>query len=191
MKLLSLFACALLAWAGPAAAGEARAVFAGGCFWCMESEFSHAKGVAKVVSGFSGGDKAHPTYEEVSTSSTGHAEAVEVHYDPAVIPYTKLLDIYWSNIDPTDAGGQFADRGSQYRPVIFYGNEAERQAAEASKRMAEAKIKQKVMVAIEPAKPFYAAEDYHQGYAEKNPVRYHLYKTGSGRPARLKEIWGK
>lgn len=189
MKFLPLFACALLSFAAPAFA-ESKAVFAGGCFWCMESDFEDTPGVGSVVSGFTGGTKANPTYEQVSSSTTGHAEAVEVHYDPAKISYAKLLDIYWSNIDPTDAGGQFSDRGSQYRPVIFTGNDAERKAAEASKAAVENKLKRKVVVAIEPVTTFYPAEDYHQGYSKKNPLQYNMYKFGSGRPARLHEIWG-
>lgn len=189
MRFLLLLVFAMGAFAAPAFA-ESTAIFAGGCFWCMESEFAEAPGVRSVVSGFTGGKKANPTYEEVSTSSTGHAEAVEVHYDPTKIVYTKLLDIFWSNIDPTDGGGQFADRGSQYRPVIFTRNAEERKAAEASKTAVEAKLKRTVAVTIESASAFYAAEGYHQGYAKKNPLRYKMYKVGSGRPARLQEIWG-
>ncbi len=191
MKRFATLTLLLSLTAMPAAAAElARAVFAGGCFWCMEAEFEDAKGVASVVSGFTGGTKANPTYEDVSTSSTGHAEAVELRYDPAIVSYEKLLDIYWSNIDPTDAGGQFADRGSQYRTAIYTTTDAQASAAKQSKAAAEAKLHQKLAVEILPAGAFFPADEYHQHYAKKNPVSYLRYKYGSGRPARLKEVWG-
>lgn len=168
-----------------------KAYFAGGCFWCMEAEFSGTPGVMSVVSGYMGGTVPNPTYQQVSSGTTGHAEAIEITYDPAKVNYQSLLDIYWSNIDPTDKGGQFADRGSQYRTEIFYRTDEEKTLAEASKKAVEAKLKQPVYTAITPAVPFYAAEEYHQDYYKKNAVHYNAYKYGSGRVVRLKELWNK
>lgn len=167
---------------------KARAVFAGGCFWCMESEFESAEGVISVVSGYTGGQTRDPSYYEVGSGKTGHAEAVEVIYDPSVISYESLLSIFWSNIDPTDAGGQFADRGSQYRSEIFVLNAAQRSAAETSKAEKEKKLGKPVHTRISEAGTFYPAEDYHQDYAKNNPVHYNAYKYGSGRVSRLKEL---
>lgn len=169
------------------------ATFGGGCFWCMEGPFKQLPGVVSVTSGYSGGTVAHPTYEDVSSGRTGHAEVIQVVYDPAKVTYNQLLDVFWRNIDPTDPGGQFADQGSQYRTVIFTHTEAQRQAAEASKQRlaASGKFEAPIATAIEPARPFYAAEDYHQGYSEKNPLQYNLYKQGSGRAGFLKKTWGK
>jgi len=175
----------------PAAGGQRQAVFAGGCFWCMEPPFAGLPGVLEVTAGYCGGDKANPTYEEVSAGTTGHLEAVQISYDPAKISYEQLLAIFWRQIDPTDAGGQFADRGSQYRAAIFYDDEYERQAAEDSKRDMElsGRFPGPVRVAILPLKPFYPAEAYHQEYYRKNAARYQAYKEGSGRAAFLRRAW--
>lgn len=169
------------------------ATFGGGCFWCMEGPFKQLPGVASVTSGYSGGTVAHPTYEDVSSGRTGHAEVIQIVYDPAKVTYDQLLDVFWRNIDPTDPGGQFADQGSQYRTVIFTHTEAQRQAAEASeqKLAASGKFDQPIVTEITPAVPFYPAEDYHQGYSEKNPLQYNRYKQGSGRAGFLKKTWGK
>jgi peptide-methionine (S)-S-oxide reductase len=165
------------------------AVFAGGCFWCMQSEFDTHKGVVKTVVGYTGGTVPNPTYEQVSTGTTGHAEAIEVTYDAAQVSYTELLDIFWSNVDPLDAGGQFCDRGTQYRAAIFVHDAAERTLAEQSKADAEKRLGQAVATLIEPAGPFYAAEGYHQGYYKTNPLRYKMYATACGRDRRLDDVW--
>lgn len=154
------------------------ATFSGGCFWCVESDFAGLQGVAEVTSGYAGGHKENPTYEEVSAGDTGHVEAVQVTYDPSVIRYEELLDLFWRHIDPTDAGGQFADRGSQYRTAIFYHNREQKRAAEESKARLDAsgRFDRPVVTEIVPYSNFYRAEDYHQGYHSKNPVRYRLYR---------------
>lgn len=172
-------------------AASEKAIFAGGCFWCMESPFEKVKGVEKVISGYSGGTKVSPTYEEVSSKSTGHAEVVEIHFDPKVIGYDKLLDIFWRQIDPTDADGQFVDRGSPYRPGIFYLSDEQKTLAEKSKAALEAKKKysKPIIVKIEKAMPFYPAEEYHQDYYKKNPIRYKFYRSRSGRDDFLKQHW--
>jgi methionine-S-sulfoxide reductase len=168
-----------------------KATFAGGCFWCMEPPFEDQAGVKEVVSGYMGGTKANPTYEEVSGGATGHAEVVTVVYDPKLISYETLLEIFWHNIDPTDAKGQFVDRGLQYRPAIFYYSDAQKKLAEESKKTLESsKIFGKpVAVAIDAAGPFYKAEDYHQDYYKKNPVRYKYYRYHSGRDEFLEKSW--
>lgn len=168
-----------------------RAIFAGGCFWCTEAEFSGTDGVLSVTSGYTGGHVANPTYEQVVSKKTGHAEAIELVYDPAKVSYETLLDIYWSNIDPTDAGGQFADRGDSYRTAIFYTTEEQRQAAEASKEAVAKKLGMEIATKIEKASVFYAAEEYHQDFHKKNPLRYNSYKYGSGRVEKLEKLWGK
>ncbi len=169
------------------------ATFAGGCFWCMEPPFEKLKGVQQVVSGYTGGKKENPTYEQVSMGTTGHAEAVQVSYDPAQVSYQELLEIFWRSIDPTDAGGQFADRGSQYRTAIFYHNAEQKKLAEESKKKvaASGRFQGTIAVEISPAGPFYPAEGYHQDYWKKNPVRYEQYRKGSGRDSFLKKIWDK
>lgn len=179
------------AFAAPA--GHDRAIFAGGCFWCEEAAFDGLPGVSSVVSGFTGGTTKNPTYEEVSSGSTGHAESVEVFYDPSKISYEKLLDVFWHNVDPLDAGGQFCDRGTQYRSAIFYLNENQRNAAEASKKKLEEqpRFQGKIATRIVPASTFYPAEDYHQQFARKNPLQYEEYRKGCGRDARLKQLWGE
>lgn len=174
-----------------AAIKRERATFAGGCFWCMEPPFEKLEGVKEVISGYIGGKKLNPTYEEVSSGSTGHLEAIEISYDPSAVSYDKLLDVFWRNIDPTDAGGQFVDRGGQYRSAIFYHTESQKKAAEASKqRLAGTGIFSKSIVTeILPATTFYKAEEYHQDYYKKNPVRYKFYRFNSGRDQFLEKIW--
>jgi peptide-methionine (S)-S-oxide reductase len=176
-----------------AAAERATATFAGGCFWCMEAPFDGVPGVLSVTSGFTGGQKKNPTYEEVSSGTTGHAESVQVIYVPARVSYEKLLDVFWHNIDPLSANGQFCDRGTQYRSAIFYHDDGQRNAAEQSKRRLEEQpqFAGKIVTQIVPASTFYPAEEYHQHFYKKNPVRYHEYRTGCGRDRRLKELWGE
>ncbi len=168
------------------------AIFAGGCFWCMVPPFENLPGVEKVVAGYTGGTLENPSYDEVSTGKTGHVEAVEVHYDPRKISYGELLDAFWRNIDPTDPGGQFADRGKQYVPAIFYHTEEERKVAESSKAALDKSgvLKGPVVTPILPSRPFYPAEEYHQDYHRKNPFRYKLYRQGSGRGPFLDRTWG-
>ncbi len=167
------------------------ATFAGGCFWCMVKPFDEMPGIHRIVSGYTGGHVENPTYEQVCSETTGHVEAVQITFDPERFPYQKLLDIYWQQIDPTDAGGQFHDRGSSYRPVIFYHSEKQREEAEASKQALEAsgRFDKPIAVAIEPASAFYPAEEYHQDYYKKNPLRYKYYSEGSGRTAFIKRHW--
>ncbi|MFK5926627.1 MAG: peptide-methionine (S)-S-oxide reductase MsrA [Desulfuromusa sp.] len=178
---------------GLAADTEGRAIFAGGCFWCMESALEHLDGVEEVISGYTGGEKLNPTYKEVSAGGTGHAEAVEVHYDSQKISYLKLLDAVWMNINPTDDGGQFVDRGSQYRSEIFYLNAEQQQLAEQSKqKLAESgRFDKPLVTKISKAGVFYPAEDYHQDYYTKNPMRYWFYTSGSGRKEFLDKVWGE
>lgn len=169
-----------------------KATFAGGCFWCMEHPFDALPGVVSVTSGYTGGRTRNPTYEEVSAGGTGHAESVQVVYDPARIGYDKLLTIYWHNIDPTVKDRQFCDSGHQYRSAIFYHNEQQRRLAQQSKdALARSKtFREAVVTEITPAGPFYPAEEYHQHYYKKNPIRYRFYRTSCGRDKRLKELWG-
>jgi peptide-methionine (S)-S-oxide reductase len=188
---IALALALLLMAAHSSRAEEAKATFAGGCFWCMEPPFESLPGVASVTSGYTGGAKANPTYEEVSGGGTGHAEAVEIVYDPAKVSYEKLLDVFWHNIDPTVADRQFCDVGSQYRSAIFVHDGAQRKAAEASLAKVQAQLGKPVKTQIADAAPFYAAEDYHQDYATKNPIRYRFYRASCGRDARLTEVWGK
>ena len=168
------------------------ATFAGGCFWCMESDFEKVSGVVEAVSGYTGGQKQNPTYEEVSAGGTGHAEAVQVTYDPAKITYKELLDVFWRHVDPTDAGGQFVDRGSQYRTAIFYHDEEQKRIAEDSREQMEksGRFSAPIVTEIVPLTEFYPAEDYHQDYYRHNPLRYRFYRLGSGRDQFLKSTWG-
>ena len=168
------------------------ATFAGGCFWCMEPPFEKLAGVLDVKAGYCGGTQPNPTYEQVSTGATGYAESVQVIYDPSKISYDLLLDVFWMNIDPTQADGQFADQGPQYRTAVFYHTPQQKQLAEASKAKlaASGKFTKPIVTAIMPATTFYPAEDYHQDYHQKNPLRYQLYKAGSGREGFLKKQWG-
>jgi peptide methionine sulfoxide reductase msrA/msrB len=189
--LLSPFLAARAA--APAPAALARATFAGGCFWCVEAPFDKVPGVVSTTSGYAGGRVKDPTYEQVSGGSTGHAEVVQVAYDPARVSYERLVEIFWRNVDPTDAGGQFCDRGNQYRTAIFYEDEAQKRAAEESKRAlgASGRLKKPIVTAIVPLEAFYPAEDYHQDFYRKSPLRYNGYRAGCGRDRRLKELWGK
>lgn len=170
-----------------------KATFAGGCFWCMEPPFDKLDGVISTTSGYTGGTEKDPTYEQVSAGKTGHLEAIEVTYDPAKVSYAQLLDVFWKNVDPTQHNGQFVDIGSQYRTAIFYHNEEQRrQALESRNRLQESrKFGKPIVTEIRPAMPFYSAEDYHQDYYIKNPIRYKYYRWGSGRDRFLEETWGK
>ena len=169
-----------------------KATFAGGCFWCLESDFKKVEGVIEAVSGYIGGSTENPTYQEVSLGGTGHAEAIQVHYDPAKINYHELLDIFWRHVDPTDAGGQFVDRGSQYRPAIFYHDEEQNRLAQASKQALEqaGTFDKPIATEIVEFTKFYPAEDYHQDYYKKNALRYKLYRQNSGRDHFLANVWG-
>jgi peptide-methionine (S)-S-oxide reductase len=180
----------------PASAQQTKAArvtahFAGGCFWCMEPPFEKTKGVIAVISGYTGGATNGPSYEQVSAGGTGHYESVEVVYDPRQVTYAQLLEIFWRNVDPHDASGQFCDKGTQYRAAIFVANPDERRLAERSKQKAQAKLKQPVVTEILPASKFYPAEEYHQDYYKKNPVRYKFYRFNCGRDHRLGEVWGQ
>jgi peptide-methionine (S)-S-oxide reductase len=172
--------------------GDKVATFAGGCFWCMEQPFDRLPGVVATISGYTGGRTVNPSYEDVSSGRTGHAEAVDVVYDPRKVSYEKLLEVFWVNVDPTTKDRQFCDVGTQYTSAIFYHDEEQRRAAEASRaRVEKAKtFKEPIVTRIEMAGPFYPAEDYHQDFYRKNPVRYQLYRKGCGRDARLHELWG-
>ncbi|CAM4051373.1 peptide-methionine (S)-S-oxide reductase MsrA [Mesobacillus thioparans] len=169
------------------------ATFAGGCFWCMVKPFDEQPGIYSVVSGYTGGTKENPTYEEVCSEMTGHYEAVQITFDPEVFPYEELLKLYWQQIDPTDPGGQFYDRGQSYQTAIFYHDEQQKKLAEESKRKLEesGQFSKPIATKILPAKTFYPAETYHQGYYKKNPERYNAYQKGSGREAFIKGHWGE
>jgi peptide-methionine (S)-S-oxide reductase len=174
-------------------AGLEKATFAGGCFWCMQPPFDRLEGVVSTKAGYTGGHKVNPTYEEVSAGGTGHAEAVEITFDPKKISYEKLLDVFWHNVDPTDATGQFCDRGDQYRSEIFYHDDEQKKLAEASKAALEKSkpFKEPIVTKIVAATAFYPAEDYHQEYYKKNPIRYKFYRYSCGRDKRLEQLWGK
>jgi peptide methionine sulfoxide reductase msrA/msrB len=167
------------------------ATFAGGCFWCMVKPFDEQPGIEKVVSGYSGGKKENPTYKEVCSETTGHYEVVQITFDPAVFPYSELLDVYWQQIDPTDSGGQFYDRGDSYKTAIFYHSEEQRKIAEESKKRLEesGRFSKQIVTDILPAAPFYPAEEYHQDYYKKNQTHYTRYRKGSGRDAFIKQHW--
>ncbi len=169
------------------------ATFAGGCFWCVESDFEKLDGVVDVVSGYTGGRKDNPTYEEVSGGGTGHVEAVQVHYDPEKVSYGELLDLFWRHVDPTDAGGQFVDRGSQYASAIFYHDEEQKRAAEESKKALEnsGRFAKPIVTQIRPFTKFYRAEDYHQKYHRHHELRYRFYRHNSGRDQFIGKVWGK
>ena len=171
----------------------AKATFAGGCFWCMESPYAKLAGVRTVISGYAGGHVAHPTYAEVCSGNTGHAESVQVLYDPKAISYATLLEAFWRSIDPTDAGGQFVDRGSQYRPSIFYHNAEQKRLAEASRdRLVKSgRFSRPIVVDITAFTNFYPAEDYHQHFCRRSAAHYHGYRAGSGRDEFLEKMWGK
>ncbi len=189
IRVVFLTGAAILFLFSPVSAAEA--VFAGGCFWCMEKPFESLKGVSAVESGYAGGHLENPTYKEVSRGGTGHIEVVRVTYDPAKVSYRKLLDIFWVNIDPFDPAGQFCDKGSQYRSAIFVASEQERELAQKSLDNVAEKFGREVATEILPAARFYPAEEYHQDYYKKNEWRYGIYRAGCGRDNRLKELWGK
>jgi peptide-methionine (S)-S-oxide reductase len=169
------------------------ATFAGGCFWCVESDFDAVAGVVRTVSGYTGGHVENPTYRQVSSDTTGHREAVQIYFDPDRVAFADLVEIFWRTIDPTDAGGQFCDRGESYTTAVFANSEQQRRAAEASKKMIESSgiLGQPVATTIETAGPFYPAEDYHQDYYTKNPLRYKFYRLSCRRDARVKDLWGE
>ena len=171
--------------------GQSVATFASGCFWCTEADFDKVRGVLSTTSGYTGGKVPNPTYGQVSSGGTGHAEAVRIVFDPAVVTYEQLLDQFWHNVDPFVAHRQFCDVGDQYRPVIFVHNEEQRAAAEASKARMERLFGQPILVAIAPAEAFYPAEAYHQDYHRQNSAQYRFYRFGCGRDRRLQEIWAK
>jgi peptide-methionine (S)-S-oxide reductase len=184
--------CLATAAFAQAPAPTAIATFAGGCFWCVEADFDKVPGVLSTTSGYTGGKTDNPTYSQVSSGSTGHAEAVEIAYDPAKVGYQALLDVFWHNHDPLAKDRQFCDSGSQYRAAMLYHDEEQRSLAEESKKAVQTKFTPRlVQTEIVPAGPFYKAEDYHQDYYEKNPIRYKFYRFNCGRDQRLEELWGK
>ncbi len=185
-----LVACGAAQPAEAKTGARATAIFAGGCFWCMEPPFEKTNGVIAVYSGYTGGAKLNPRYEEVSSGTTGHYEAVEIVYDPSKVTYQQLLDIFWRNIDPLDRSGQFCDKGGQYLSAVFVRNPEERKLAAASKLVEQAKLKKNIVTEILPAAKFYRAEEYHQDYYKKNPVRYKFYRFNCGRDQRLEQLWG-
>jgi peptide-methionine (S)-S-oxide reductase len=175
----------------PRPAAADTALFAGGCFWSMEYGFEGRKGIVDVSSGYSGGKLANPTYDDVNTEMTGHMETVQVAFDPKVVSYNTLLDLYWHRTDPTQADGQFCDHGASYHPAIFWRNESQRAAAEASKARVERQLGKPVVTYIRKAGPFWRAEDYHQDFYKKSAAHYHAYSMACGRDRKLDEIWGK
>jgi peptide-methionine (S)-S-oxide reductase len=185
--------CSLSAFGASQTADEtprrATATFAGGCFWCMQPPFDALDGVISTTAGYTGGHTVDPTYEEVSSGSTGHAESVQIVYDPTVVGYERLLDVFWHNVDPLDDGGQFCDRGNQYRTAIFYHTDEQRRLAEASKRALQKQLSGKIATQIVEAGVFYPAEEYHQEYYKKHPIRYHFYRFTCGRDQRLRELY--
>lgn len=191
-QLAYLLVGLLLTTAMPAVADEAKATFAGGCFWCMEPPFDNLDGVKSTISGYTGGHTRNPTYKQVTRGGTGHYEAVQVTYDPEVVSYETLLEIFWRNIDPFDDGGQFCDRGDSYLTGVFFHSDQQASAARKSKDRLEGldRFDRPFVTPIIQASEFYPAEDYHQDYYEKNPVRYKYYRWGCGRDDRLDEVWG-
>ena len=177
--------------AAPGTTGTAT--FAGGCFWCMETQFEAFPGVKSVTSGYTGGFKSHPTYEEVGAHTTGHFESIEIVFDPRVVSYAQLLDRFWHGVDPTQGDGQFCDIGETYRSAIFFHDETQHRLALESKQALEKSgvLESAIVTAILPAKTFWRAEEYHQDFWKKDPLRYHSYREGCGRDRRLKELWGK
>ena len=201
MRLIAIAALSVLAAVLPLAAPaqapapppakSAVATFAGGCFWCVEADFDKVDGVISTTSGYTGGRVANPTYQQVSAGGTGHTEAVKVVYDPAKVTYEKLLDVFWHNHDPLAKNAQFCDHGEQYRAGIFYHDDEQRRLAEASRQAVQKRFKEPVQTEISPAGAFYVAEDYHQDFYQKNPVRYRFYRFNCGRDKRLEQLWGK
>ena len=190
LVISAFFSCLMLASFSGAAKAD-TATFAGGCFWCMEAEFSHKDGVTDVVSGFAGEGDTAPSYDDVGTGKTGFKEAVHVTYNPTVVTYQQLLDIFWSNVDPFDDKGQFCDKGTQYQAAIYYATPEEKKLAEDSLKAVEGKFKKKVATQILPHAKFYPAEDYHQDFYEKNKDHYQRYKKGCRRDQTLEDIWGE
>jgi len=190
MKHLLFAACLAVLSLASAQAEEAKATFAGGCFWCMEPPFDKLDGVISTTSGYIGGDVQNPTYKQVTFEDTGHREAVQVVYDPTKISYDELLYVFWRNIDPLNKRGQFCDNGFSYTTAIYSHDEAQTKAAEASLAEVKARFDKKIATVIVPATTFWPAEDYHQDYYLKNPLQYKYYRTGCGRDARLKRVWG-
>ena len=192
MKWIMLTVVAVLSLCAHTASAQQleKAIFAGGCFWCVESDFDKVPGVVATISGYTGGKTENPTYEQVSSDTTGHYEAVEITYDPAKVGYEALLTAFWRSVDPTDGGGQFCDRGQSYQTAVFVANEKQRGAAGASKKSAQKLLDKPIVTPILAAAPFYAAEDYHQNYYEKNPRRYQFYRWSCGRDKRVKQVWG-
>tara|TARA_R110000824_G_scaffold50961_2_gene142127 strand:+ start:4939 stop:5565 length:627 start_codon:yes stop_codon:yes gene_type:complete len=197
LPLLRPFTLSVLAAAGLAStslyaqATQAEATFAGGCFWCMEPPYDNQPGVSATISGYIGGELENPTYEDISRGGTGHAEVVQIEYDSEQISYEQLLEIFWRNIDPFAVDRQFCDVGDQYRSAIFYHDESQRELAEASKAEMEERFDREIATQIVPATTFWAAEEYHQDYYQKNPVRYKFYRFSCGRDGRLEEVWGE
>ncbi len=189
-----LAAATAIALGGATASTSAQeletATFAGGCFWCVESDFDAIPGVLETVSGYTGGIQPNPTYKEVTAGGTGHREVVQITFDPSIVSYNDLLTAFWHSVDPTDAGGQFCDRGESYETAVFVEDERQRALAEESRAIAEASLGQTIVTPIEPAAPFFPAEDYHQDYYEKNPLRYKFYRWSCGRNQRVEELWG-
>jgi peptide-methionine (S)-S-oxide reductase len=171
----------------------AKATFAGGCFWCMEEVYEKVNGVISVISGYTGGHVADPTYEQVSAGGTGHAESVEIIYDPDIVTYRQLLEVFWRNVDPTTPNAQFCDHGSQYRTAVFYHNDMQKKLYNESKQEVEKNklFPQPIVTELAPKSIFYPAEDYHQDFYKKNPIRYKFYKWNCGRSQRLEQLWGR
>jgi peptide-methionine (S)-S-oxide reductase len=182
---------AILSPTAPAAAETQTAIFAGGCYWCVESDFDHVPGVISTTSGFIGGHVANPTYDEVVTETTGHREAEKIEFDTTKTSYAKLLDVYFHATDPTDGGGQFCDRGESYTPAIFYLNDEQKKEAEAASAAAAKELGRPIATRILPATTFYLAPEEHQDFYRKNPLRYKYYRYGCGRDARIEQLWGK
>jgi peptide-methionine (S)-S-oxide reductase len=192
--MLRTIAAVLLVTAGsalPAAAETQTAIFAGGCYWCVESDFDHVPGVISTTSGFIGGHVANPTYEEVVTETTGHRESEKIEFDTTKTTYARLLDVYFHSTDPTDGGGQFCDRGESYTPAIFYLNDEQKKEAEAASAAAAKELGRPIATRILPATTFYLAPEEHQDFYRKNPLRYKYYRYGCGRDARIEQLWGK
>jgi len=191
LKLITLFICSyLFLWPSTFAAETETATFASGCFWCSQSDFDKVKGIIKTTVGYTGGPLLNPTYEQVSNGGTGHYESIQVVFDPKQISYEKLLDVFWHNVDPTNANGQFCDVGDQYRAVIFYHNEAQKKLAlESKEKLLQSGRFKNIVTQILPATTFYPAEEYHQKYYQKNPIRYKFYRYRCGRDKRLKKLW--
>ena len=183
--------CLALIFGGAYAQERATATFAGGCFWCVESDFDSIPGVVETVSGYTGGIPPNPTYEQVSAGGTGHREAVQITYDPSRVAYADLLTAFWHSVDPTDPGGQFCDRGESYQTAIFVNSDEERRLAELSKIAAAESLGQTVVTPIEAAGPFFPAEAYHQDYYHRNPLRYRFYRWSCGRNQRVEDLWGE